>query len=236
MINPKMKLGLDIRKEVLTTSIIVEAMTSAFLSALLGIKDFTKSRTLGNRGGSLSFNQKVDLLIEIGALSNENRSKYQAFMEVRNQFIHNLSASTYEKCFAATNGTDKYVLKTYPQAKDISREKQLEFATRKLSDDIAKLTVALTENLKEKAKKDAELEITKKFHQAFIDSIEQTKTSLDNFFDEEIKKNPNFSTDSLKGFGTEISKIIYALVKKNFEKLNSEKNETKSELKSNGRN
>jgi len=228
MTKPKMKFGLEIRKEVLTTSIIVETMTSAFLSALLGIKDSTKSRSLGNRSGSLSFNQKIDLLIEIGALSRDNRNKYQAFMEVRNQFIHNLSASTYEKCYAATNGTDKFVLRTYPQTTDISREKQLELATRELSDDIARLTAALTENIKEKAKKDAELDIAKKFHQAFIDSIEQVKTSLDDFFDKEIKKNPTFNSESLKGFGTKLSKMLYGLVMKNHKKLNSEENDSET--------
>ena len=224
----KMEFGLEIRKEVLTASILIEYMTSAFLSALLGIKDLPNSRTLGNSSGSLSFNQKINLLIEIGALSSDNRSKYQAFMEIRNQFIHNLSASTYEKCYAATNGTDKYVLKTYPQSPDISREEQLELATKKLSDDIARLTTELIEKIKEKAKKDVEFNLTKKFHQAFLDSIEQLKTSLDDFFEQEIKNNPTFSTESLKGFGTELSKIMYGLVKRNYEKLNSQESESKN--------
>ncbi len=220
-----MDLGLIIRKEVLATSLIVEGLTSAFLSTLLGVKDYTNSRTLGNKGGSLSFNQKIDLLIEIGALSKDDRNKFQAFMEIRNQFIHNLSATTYEKCFAATGGTDKYLLKTYPQAQNISREKQLEATTRDLGNDIAQLTVALTKSVEEKIKKDVEVAIAKKSQQAFLDSIKQVKTSLDDYFDKEIAKSPTYNTKRLKGFGTEISNMLFLLWKKNFDKLNTKEND-----------
>ena len=221
-------LGLTIRKEVLATSLIVEGLTSAFLSSLLGIKDRTNSKTLGNKSGSLSFNQKIDLLIEIGALSKDHKSKFQAFMEIRNQFVHNLSATTYEKCFEATNGTDKYLLKTYPQATTLSREKQLEFASRQLGNDITQLTVALTKSIEEKIKKDVEINIAKKSQQAFLDSIEQLKTSLDDRFDKEIAKSPTYSSKRLKGFGTRLSKILIALWKKNFDKLNEKEIDEKT--------
>jgi hypothetical protein len=221
MANKIPDLGLLIRKEVLVSSLMIEGLTSAFLSTLLGIKDYTNSKTLGNKGGSLSFNQKIDLLIEIGALSKNNRNKYQAFMEIRNQFIHNISASTYEKCLAATNGTDKFLLKTYPQDSKLSREKQLEEASRQLSNELGQLTVSLTERIKENARKDVEVLITKRSQQALIDSIEQMKTALDDYFDKEITKSTTFNTVRLKGLGTGVSKILYGLWNKNFDKLNS---------------
>jgi len=223
-----MELGLPIRKEILSTSLIVEGFTSAFLSALLGIGDFTNSRTLGNKGGSLSFNQKVDLLIEIGALSKENRSKFQAFMEIRNQFIHNYSATTYEKCFAATDGKAKYILKAYPQANNLSREEQLNAATHELSDEITTLTFALMKNVKEKFRHDIEADVSNKSQKAFIEALGQVKTSLDDYFDKEIAKSPTYNTRRLKGFGTELSKILYGLWNKNFKKLTTKEDEVTS--------
>jgi hypothetical protein len=148
----KTNIGMPYRNEVLAASLFIEKMTSAFLSVLLGIKDLKNSRLLGNKSGCLSFNQKIDLLIEMGALSNKDRNKFQAFMEVRNQFMHNISANNYESCYSFTNGTDKFVLKTYPQDKSKAREEALRNATGQLIDDIGKITVNIIGVLTEKFK------------------------------------------------------------------------------------
>ena len=129
-------------------------MTSAFLSVLLGIKDLKNSRVLGNRSGCLSFNQKIDLLIEMGAVSSKDRNKFQAFMEIRNQFMHNISANTYENCYSFMNGTDKFILKTYPQDNTKAREEALREATGELIDEIGKITVNIISVLKGKFKLD----------------------------------------------------------------------------------
>lgn len=181
-------LGLPIRKEILFTSLAVEGLTSAFLSTLLEIKDYKNSRTLGNKSGSLSFNQKVDLLIDIGALSKEDKNKFQVFMEIRNQFIHNLSATTYEKCFGATGGTDKCILKIYPQSKNISREEQLEEATKELGNEVIKLIFDLTKRIEEKNHKKLIADIAIKSEQAFFEAIEKMKNTVDDHFDIEITK------------------------------------------------
>jgi len=223
------KIGMKERTEVLQTALIIEKMTTTFLAGLLGIKDLKESKVLGNKSGCLSFNQKIDLLIDLGALSKENRGKFQTFMEVRNQFMHNLSANNYENCFSFTNGSDKFILKTYPQEKTLSREEMLKKATIELSEDIAKLTANIINKLEEKLKKDAEFEVAKKSQEAFIMSISQLKDSIDEFINEEIKKNPTFNTVRLEGFGTEISEIIFSLWRKNFKTITNKSSALGSE-------
>lgn len=212
-------IGLEKRKEVLATSLIIEGLTSAFLASLLGIKNHSKTKPFGNTTSALSFSHKIDLLTEIGALAKENRSKFQVFMEIRNQFIHNLSATTYEKCFLEMKGKDTFILKAYPQQKSISRERQLELATRALSKDILEQTVALTKKLEDKIKKEVEAELAKKTHDAFLKAIKEIQTTLDEYFEREIEKKPTINTKLLKGFGTRLSKQFLKLSIKNLDLL-----------------
>ncbi|MBC3540644.1 hypothetical protein ACFSC6_12200 [Rufibacter sediminis] len=215
------RLGLDIRKDVLAHALIVESMTSLFLAKLIGIDDVANSKVLGNKGGGLSFNQKVDMLIEIRALSAADKKKFQAFMEIRNQFMHNMEASTYEKCFSYLDGKEAFLVKLYPQYAGQTREQKLKSITDALSKDVVDLTMALTERFKDKIRKDVENDMAAKSQQAFINAIEEMKTVLDTVFNKEIEKSDKFSSKRLKDLGTQVSKIIYRLWKKHFAELNN---------------
>jgi hypothetical protein len=218
-----MDLGLNIRNEFLSTALIVESMTSVFLAKLLGIEDYRNSKVLGNKGGTLSFNQKIDLLIEIGALPLASRTKFQTFMELRNQFMHNVEAKTYESCLGFLNGKDVYLLKTYPQPNNINREKQLNNAATELRNDVGRQTAELINRIQEKIKKEARFDLSEKSNNAFLMSIETMKTLFDDYFEKEIEKKSTFSAKRLKGFGTDLSKILYGLWKKNITALDSDK-------------
>lgn len=203
-----MEIGLNIRKEVITTSLIIESLISSFLGELLGIKDIKNSKLFGNKGGCLSFSQKVDMLIDIGVVPQDDRKKFQAFMEIRNQFMHNLEAINYEKCLSFTNGTDKFLLKAYPQITTLSKEEQLKAASQKLNTDIAGITKKIITKILEKFNTEAETNFAKRSEQAFIAAIIEVKDSLDDFFNKEIEKSSTFDTARLKGFGSAISKKI----------------------------
>ena len=198
----------DIRKRILVTSLTLEALTSVFLGGLLGI-DLPNSKTLGNTSSSLSFNEKIDLLIDIGALDTKTKNKFQTFMEVRNQFMHNLNASSYEKCFSYLTGKDSFMLKNYPQAEDLSREEKLKNAVHQLSSDIIKITNGLEQKLKEKFSKQAEAEIFKKTHEAFTTSFQKSIEELNEYYDTEVKKSETFDSDRLRGIAAQIMKTIY---------------------------
>jgi len=210
-------LGIIIRKEILTYSLMIEGLTSAFLSGLLGIKDQKNSRTLGNKSSSLSFNNKIDLLIDIGALRGDTKSKFQTFMEIRNQFMHNLEASNYEKCFSFMPDKITFLLKQYPQAQNLNKEEQLKNATLELANEVFKFTGELTERLKEKFAKQAEADTLKKSNKAFVESITEMMKTLDEVVDKEIAKSPNFSSARLKGLGTQVGRIIFKIWKGKFD-------------------
>ena len=202
--------GLVKRLEILETALNIERLTSIFLATLLGIKDYSNSYTLGNKGGGFSFNQKIDLLIEIGALAKSDKNKFQTFMEIRNIFMHNISADTYENCFSLlSKGKVKFLLETYPESNG-TREEQFRNISNILCAEITILTVEIIYVIKEKAIKSAREEFMTESNYAFIEAIGQIRTSIDEYFQIEIAKGTHFNVKRLNGFGTALSKIIFA--------------------------
>ncbi len=214
-----MDLGLDTRKEILARALMMESLSSIFIAGLLGIKDRQNSKTLGNKSSSLSFNQKIDLLLDLGALNSDEKKKCQAFMEIRNQFMHNLEAASFQECFSFLSGADKKVLKLYPQPQNISVEKQLRNASLKLADDVLSFISKLMDNVKLKITQDAKADTAIKSNEAFVKSITQAKAILDDYIEQQIIKDPTLSSKKLKGMGTYVSKLIYSLWHKNFGEL-----------------
>ena len=78
----KFEIGIKKRNFVLTISLVIESIISIFLSRLLGIQDHKQTISFSNKSSNLSFNQKVGLLIDIGALKAESKSKFITFMEI----------------------------------------------------------------------------------------------------------------------------------------------------------
>lgn len=171
--NSNNAIGLENREEVLKSALILERLASFFLASLLGVKDYTKSRTLGNKSGCLSFNQKIDMLVDIGALSSEKRNKFQKFMEIRNQFMHNIDASTFEKCVSGIDGAEKFLLKNYPQDNSLTKEEILRVAVYELSKEITELTISITKKIKEKRQSDINNKILKLATKTFSETVNQ---------------------------------------------------------------
>lgn len=201
-------LGLDKRTEILARSLMIENLTSSFIGGLLGIKDVRNSRTLGNKSSSLSFNQKIDLLIDLGALDSTQRNKFLTFMEIRNQFMHNLSAASYCECFDFLEGKEKFIFKLYPQDVELSKEDQLEKASLQLASDTLTLTAEITESVKAKFLKDIKGETHELSNKAFIASIAETKKMIDQLTESIIAKQETISTKELKDLGDLVSTII----------------------------
>lgn len=148
-------IGLNNRTEILTFALLLEQFSSILIKGLLGIGVSKETISFGNKSGCLSFNQKINLLIDIGALPPEDKKKYQTFMEIRNQFMHNLSADTYEACYGFIDGKDKFVLRLYPQSDSLTTEVALKQATRELAGEVLNKTIGLFEKVKEKVEKDS---------------------------------------------------------------------------------
>ena len=94
-----------------------------------------------------------------GNPASDERKKFQAFMEIRNQIMHNLEASTYEKCCSYLNGVDKFLLKIYPHNEERNQELRLEKACLKLAEDVISLDYQIIEKVKDKFGKEFKLDL-----------------------------------------------------------------------------
>ncbi len=140
--------SLEVRSYVLHHSIVLENVIGSALANLLDIEAPTNSYCFGNSSKALSFNQKVFLLIDIGALDDSEKTKFIKFMEIRNQFMHNVAANTFKDCFNFIDGVEKYLLKNYPQPS--GDEKYLAVAYNSLVKDVKISTESIIDKLHEK--------------------------------------------------------------------------------------
>ena len=90
--------GMSIRTYVLHVALHMEERISQILGHLLGI-DITKSKVIGYRSNPISFNQKVQFLIEIGTIEGDRFKDFQLMMEIRNILMHQLDSRSMVECF-----------------------------------------------------------------------------------------------------------------------------------------
>ncbi|MDP2385135.1 MAG: hypothetical protein Q8M29_02070 [Bacteroidota bacterium] len=216
-----LKIGIDIRKDVLLSALYVEGYVSHFLARLLNVKDPDKSMSFGHTGKALSFNQKVNLLIDVGALKKEDQTKFITFMEIRNQFMHNMNAKTYELCFSYIKGKDKFLLGMYPQKATLSPEKQLEKAVSELTNEVTKLSISVIDKIADKGGQEAKAAMYKDLFEILKESIVEGTKTIDNISEEIIKKGGTVSSKTLSGLGKTVSQIIFQTAKKKLNEKNS---------------
>ncbi|MCC9065042.1 hypothetical protein ACHRV1_25695 [Flavobacterium aquidurense] len=217
----KLDIGVENRQEILQYSLLIENFTSIFLSKLLGIENYEETKSFGNQSGNLSFNQKIDLLIDIGALDKNEKKKFQTFMEIRNQFMHNYNAKNYESCFNYLEGKATFILKIFPQNAELPTEEKLHKATIELAGDVLKTTVNLIEKIKEKISKDVEGEMLKKFKTDTLEIIKQIEDGFNELYTAQKEKGAKtINIEELKGLGTLIRRSYYSLLTKKITEKN----------------
>ncbi|MBP6312587.1 MAG: hypothetical protein KA408_09985 [Flavobacteriales bacterium] len=89
-----LKESMLLRSLFLEVSIFVEGLTAQLLSFLIDVKDKDQTKIFGSGSKSFSFNTKLELLIELGALTKDDRKLFELFGGIRNQFAHNWQANT----------------------------------------------------------------------------------------------------------------------------------------------
>ncbi|MGS2727884.1 hypothetical protein ACU8DI_14840 [Psychroserpens sp. BH13MA-6] len=112
----------------------MEKIASYSLAFIFDIENPENSKSLGNKNTSLSFNQKLNLLFDSGSIEKEEKERMEIFMEVRNQFMHNLNVDSFSDVFKLLDGRTKRLKKLYPSyfSDDIELEKSLDTVTEKL--------------------------------------------------------------------------------------------------------
>ncbi len=88
-------MNIELRTTVLRQSLLIEDSLSDILIVLMGIKE-RDNKSLGHKTSSLSLKSKTDLLYDLRKIDKDLYNKLIVFMEIRNQFIHNLSSDSFE--------------------------------------------------------------------------------------------------------------------------------------------
>jgi len=130
---------ISIRSEFFISALFVENMITTYLSEKLKVNDIVNSKFLGNNEGAISFDQKIEFLLESDKFSIIDNSKLSVFREIYKEFSNNKDAGSIEDCFTSNDGNDDFLLILYPQNDLISREEKLENACYQLIDETSQL-------------------------------------------------------------------------------------------------
>mgnify|MGYP000395060099 CR=1 FL=1 len=123
------------RLTVLNYSLKLENISSTSLAFILDIEngEIKNSKSLGNKSSSLSFNQKVNLLLDNKSINKSEKFKLESFMAIRNQFMHNLGIESYKDVFDNIHGLQTKIIKLYPEVfSNEDLEKNLETSVERL--------------------------------------------------------------------------------------------------------
>jgi len=106
------------RAKVIEKAVGFEELISQLLSMLLDI-DKDSSKSFGSQGSTLSFNAKINLLIDLKFIPAEVSKDFQLFAEIRNKFAHVLYVDTFVKCFEIIDKSRNNFLKRF--SNDVSK-------------------------------------------------------------------------------------------------------------------
>ena len=208
----------ELRLEILINSLELENQLSKIIARIIRVPK-SGTKTLGNQSSSLSFKTKVDLLYDLDRISKSEYNLIILFIEIRNQFIHNLESDSFVKvCEILGNNKrnklvsiDSRVAKLYsdyeshPEAK-IDIEGILKLAFGALDQKLRKILINQYERLLHEIQKDDEDKARLEQHDVFKD---MTRIVL-----ETVEEFGNIYADALKkdGIKTEFPKLLNSFV------------------------
>lgn len=116
------------RLDVLNYSLALETTASYVLGFIFDREDFLNTKSFGNTSSCLSFNQKMFLLLDYGAIEKDDKTIMNDVMSIRNQFLHNANCLTYQDAFKSLDGTQNRFMKMFTDnfKDDSDMEKNLE--------------------------------------------------------------------------------------------------------------
>lgn len=206
------------RAIVLEFSVMIEDMLSLLLSVVLKIRHRRDSLSLGTKSSGLSFNAKANLLLDMKYLKKDDRWKFQMFMEIRNQFAHNLKVQTFDQCFQSVTGKDK-LLNTYRSVNNSSSvEEKLKEAFMALGFEIIDLGKKVISKFGEEYRRENILENLSTYTFVVFSSLKKSlealneKNDLKEFLLTLQKILPEESKKILKASPEEKNKMIESLV------------------------
>jgi len=136
---------------VLFYSVIFEKLSSQFLIKKLGLDESAIS--FGNTSKSLSFNQKINLLLDSKLLDKDYKKYIDTFFEIRNQFLHNSEVKSLKDCISLLNGKERFMEKAYREKKERHIKLGGEIAEKEIQDELKNEKDLLLFDIDEEEKK-----------------------------------------------------------------------------------
>ncbi len=138
-----------IRNEFFISALFVESNISDYITDKLKI-DTENSNSSEYK---LSFDQKVELILDSEHLSIIDKSKLSVFREIRSEFLLNKNAETIEDSLTSTNNNNDFLLILYPQSEYLPREEKLTNACYQLIGEVSELVSIATDKTEVKIKR-----------------------------------------------------------------------------------
>jgi hypothetical protein len=117
-------INIKLRQDILEQSLHIESMINQLLLVFLNINKIG-TKTLSNKSSSLSFKNKIDLLYDLDRLTKPEYTKFILFMEIRNQFIHNIDCSTFLILFNILGNDRRLALLKYENPRDANLDEEI---------------------------------------------------------------------------------------------------------------
>lgn len=138
-----------IRNEFFISALFVESNISDYITDKFKI-DTENSNSSEYK---LSFDQKVELILDSERLSIIDKSKLSVFREIRSEFLLNKNAETIEDSLTSTNNNNDFLLILYPQSKYLPMEEKLTNACYQLIGEVSELVSIATDKTEVKIKR-----------------------------------------------------------------------------------
>ena len=172
------------RAFLLESALTLERNLSILLANILSVDNVDNSKTLGNKSSALSFNTKVDILLDTDYICKYDKAKFTLFMEMRNQFAHNKKCETYLDMLNIVDTSEKRLLKFYPVTYDQeSKEDQLQGQIAMLVDDLKMIVndsfKKYVSNLSDYVSGLCDSELLKGYQDSFIKSLVRIDELID---------------------------------------------------------
>lgn len=173
------KYNIDLRSKILMYSIKQEELSSEIVKKFLRISKHDL-KTLGNKISSFSFKNKIDLLFDIGDIEKEQYSFLIKFMEIRNQFIHNPTCSTFLDLKRENNELTNYIKKKF-ENRIVDEEQSLSESFDKLNEFsnqvLIKLDKEYDEGITRELHRFLDAKLESNFESILINTINNLKES-----------------------------------------------------------
>lgn len=163
------ELNMELRSFVISHMLRLEQTSSSLIRTILRMFN-ENPRTLGNQSSALSFKSKIDLLFDLDEIDKIEYNHLLKLMEIRNQFVHNPDAVTFESLDSINPDINRYIEKqTFD---DIKQEGSREEYLRKIFSRLFTLTAGKLLVTEIEYLKGMEIEIRKHINDRLVENMD----------------------------------------------------------------